>query len=66
MIIVAALSLSLRDKERFRDRESLTIMKPEMSEFCQKDMGKGNFNFYVILMILLLSLVCIYFPISLV
>ena len=41
-------------------------MKPEMSEFCQKDMGKGNFNFYVILMILLLSLVCIYFPISLV
>ena len=41
-------------------------MKPEMSEFCQKDMGKGNFNFYVILMILLLSLVCVYFPISLV
>ena len=27
MIIVSALSLSLRDKDRFRDRESLTINK---------------------------------------
>ena len=33
VIIVSALSLSLRDKERFRDWESLTIMKMYMSEF---------------------------------
>ena len=47
VIIVSALSLSLRDKDRFRDRESLTIYNLCLQEQVKRlaNHGKVNFDF---------------------